>query len=347
MPRLYHLVRRQCWLSVALALLAGCNGQPVYRVIDPEPLVELAEPGPDDGSYYEPGQILEIATNLLLFQRHDGGWAGDRNPLRELSLTESYILIPEKTRPDASLAHGNTATQIEYLAHVYLQTGDVRYRDGALRGLEFVLKSQYDNGGWPRTPGQTESAYHGAITLEDDVMPGVLAFLTRVAEGQIPFGFIAREERERMAEAVRRGHQLLLRLQIRQDDERTGWAARYHPETLQPATDSAWIDTPVSLAVADYLMGVRRPTPGMITSLQGLHQWLERAAIRGSCVNVAELAAESLPDALEARDGVYQGDYWQAGYALAAKVPKDSTPGLWPRSFLDERYPAWLERHSL
>ena len=40
--------------------------------------------------------------------------------------------------------------QMIYLARLYRQTNDVRYRDAFRLAVEYLLNGQYENGGWPQ-----------------------------------------------------------------------------------------------------------------------------------------------------------------------------------------------------
>mgnify|MGYP003341767183 CR=1 FL=1 len=141
---------------------------------------------------YRPGQVREIADNVLLYQRADGGWPCNLDPTRILEEKERRAIAAEKGKRDASFDNRNSYTQTEYLARAFGRTGDERCRDGCRRGLEYILAAQYDNGGFPHSwpkPG----GYYPHVTIVDDVMVGVLATLRRAAAGAEPFGFLDRK----------------------------------------------------------------------------------------------------------------------------------------------------------
>ena len=39
---------------------------------------------------------------------------------------------------------------MRYLARVYNGTGYERFKESFLRGIDYLLEAQYDNGGWPQ-----------------------------------------------------------------------------------------------------------------------------------------------------------------------------------------------------
>ena len=56
-----------------------------------------------DYARYQPQQITEIADNLLLYQRDNGGWIENRDPARILDATEKAALVAEKAEATRQL----------------------------------------------------------------------------------------------------------------------------------------------------------------------------------------------------------------------------------------------------
>ena len=80
------------------------------------------------------GDVRGIADHILLYQRANGGWRENEDPLRILSEGEKTQIAADRARTDTSFDNRNTWPQIEYLAGAYRITGDIRYRDACLRG---------------------------------------------------------------------------------------------------------------------------------------------------------------------------------------------------------------------
>ena len=94
--------------------------------------------------------VMQIADNLLRYQRKDGGWQENQDPLRILDEAEQERIISQNDTTGGSFDNRNIYTQVDYLASAYALTGDARYRDASLRGLEFILSQQIPGcGGWP------------------------------------------------------------------------------------------------------------------------------------------------------------------------------------------------------
>ena len=142
-----------------------------------------------DYARYRPQQVTEIADNLLLYQRANGGWIENRDPARILDATEKAALVTEKAQARGSFDNRNIYSQIEYLAAAFNRSANVAYRDAAARGLDYALAQQIAGcGGWPHTVPGTAS-YHGYITIADEVTSGLLRLLRKISTGAAPFGY--------------------------------------------------------------------------------------------------------------------------------------------------------------
>ncbi|MBW7864337.1 MAG: pectate lyase [Candidatus Hydrogenedens sp.] len=323
---------------------------------------------------YAAEQVREIAENVLLYQRSNGGWPPNRDPLRVLSGEEKAQLLAEKDKRDTSFDNRTTYTQVEYLAGAHNQTGDPLFLDGCLRGLEFILNAQYENGGFPHSWPDSGN-YRPHITFMDDVMTGTLATLRRAAAGAAPFGFLDKALRERAADAVRRGDALILRLQQTQNGEPAVWAGQYDRETLQPVMARTFelpsLVSAESVNVVRYLMSIEPPTPEIVRAVNGAVKWFGRSAIRG--LRIERVPAETVryehhtsdsdvravedPDApriwarfyeldtnrpfMANRDGVKV-------YSLAEVDRERRTGYAWyggaPEALLSKEYPAWVAK---
>ena len=115
---------------------------------------------------YEVGQYRQIADNILAYQNEDGGWPKNLDMRARLN-PDSVVLALKPHSRRSTLDNNATYTQIEYLAEAYTATGDERYRDGARRGIEYMLATQYPNGGWRGWDAD-------ALTFNDGVMYGAL-----------------------------------------------------------------------------------------------------------------------------------------------------------------------------
>jgi len=331
-----------------------------------------------DYARYQPQQVTEIADNLLLYQRDNGGWIENRDPARILDATEKAALVAEKAEGRGSFDNRNIYSQIEYLAAAFGKTGKAAYRDAAARGLHYALAQQIAScGGWPHTVPGTAN-YHGYITIADEVTSGLLRLLRKISAGADPFGYLDAATRARANTALDRGDECVLKLQIEQGGRLTGWAGQYDPKTLRPAMGRAFelpsIVSQETVEMLRYLMSVEKPSAAQVKSIESAVEWLRRSQIGG-----VRLEKVMLEKAVQYQYHVATFDYrlvadanapplWARFYDLKDNsivlANRDSVRvknfsevhperrsgyswfGTWPAALLNEEYPAWRVRHS-
>ena len=325
-----------------------------------------------DAPLYDIADTVAIADNILLYQRDSGGWPENKHPQRVLTPAEIATITANKAQADASFDNRNIYPQITYLMCAYEQTGNEHYRSAALKGLRFTLDVQYANGGWPHSPGRADRPYGDYITFADEVMPGVLGFLRRVADALPPFSDIPALLRQQAAAAVAKGDALVLDLQVVTQSKRSIWAGQYHPQTLAPMAARSYelpaLQTWESVAVVEYLMSIPNPTPEMIAAVDSAVAWFTVNRIPG--VRIEEFAIDPVRftyhtarvDRKLVADATAPG-LWARFYDLKTSEPfftnRDGTRvealadvalerrsgydwyGIWPAQLVREAYPQW------
>lgn len=365
--------------SVALLLLAALPG-----IAWPAEQSPAALNGFDDAIHhwrnvhgdkyprYAPAQVAQIADNLLLYQRADGGWIQNQDPARILDAAERAHFAKESRKTGGSFDNRNIYTQVDYLAAAYAATGDARYRDASLRGMEFILAHQDPKcGGWPHTV-PTSQRYHPYITIADDVTSGVLTTLRRASTDTHRFSFMDTSLRKRIAQAIERGDACLLRLQVRQDGKLAGWAGQYDDATLQPAQGRNFelpsIVAQESVSVVRYLMSIPDPSPAIVAAVDGAVDWFGRVEIAGWKIETFDAPLEhyqyhaSNKDRRLVRDPAASA-LWARFYDLKdnsvvlatreskrvasySEIPRERRTGYewygpWPQPLLELEYPKW------
>ena len=66
-------------------------------------------------------------------------------------LTEQEYAKARNAKEDvnqSTIDNNATTTEIQYLARLYQATQKEKYKEGVLKGIQYLLKAQYDNGGW-------------------------------------------------------------------------------------------------------------------------------------------------------------------------------------------------------
>lgn len=373
-------------VSVAAALmlftchplaLADSKNEPISLAAFSDGIKHWQDRHGTDYARYQPQHITEIAENLLLYQRDNGGWIENRDPARILGAKEKATLVAEKSQATGSFDNRNIYSQIEYLAAAFGQTRKAAYRDAAARGLDYALTQQIANcGGWPHTVPGT-SSYHRYITIADEVTSGLLRLLRKVSAGADPFSYVDAATRARAKAALDRGDECVLKLQVVQNGQRTGWAGQYDPETLRPAQGRTFelpsIVSQETVEMLRYLMSVQQPSAAQISAIESAVIWLHHSQING-----VRLEKVTLTEPVQYQYHVATFDYrlvddanasplWARFYDLEDNsivlANRDSVRvkdfseihperrsgyawfGTWPAALLNEEYPAWRAHH--
>lgn len=325
---------------------------------------------------YLPEDVAKIADNILRYQRVDGGWIENQDPARILDDAEKTRFDAEARKSGGSFDNRNIYTQLDYLATAYAITGDVRYRDGSLKGLQFTLAQQILScGGWPHTVPATQP-YHPHITIADDVTAGVLGTLRKVVSDARRYAFVDAALRTRVRSAINAGDACLLRLQVRQGDTLAGWTGQYDAQTLAPAQGRKFelpsITGQETVGVVRYLMSIPDPSPDVVKAVDGAVAWLRRVEITGWRIETFEAPAEQFQYHSTTKDRRLVADptasgLWARFYDLkdnsAVLATRDSRRvaryediprerrtgyewyGSWPERLLSKEYPQWKASH--
>ncbi|MHC4544693.1 MAG: pectate lyase [Planctomycetota bacterium] len=236
------------------------------------------------GEFYTGDEAIRIADNVLLYQRSTGGWAKGIDMARVLSDGDKAHLRSSKNRQDSILDNGATHTQIRYLAKVYDTTRLERFKRGFLKGVDYLFRAQYDNGGWPQSY-PNPSGYSRYITFNDHAMIGAMSVLRDIAEKKPGYTFVDEGLRERSEKAVQKGIECILKCQIIVDGERTAWCQQHDEKTFAPRPARTYEKISIcggeSVGVIKFLMSIDNPTPQIIEAIQSAVAWFDRVKLTG------------------------------------------------------------------
>jgi len=186
-----------------------------------------------DEYYYRAAE--KAAGALMAAQLESGGWNYVYDTAGEPSLREWYATVGRNAWRLEEFQHywGNatfddagTAEAAKFFLRLYLEKHDARYKGPLDKAIEFVLRSQYPNGGWPQRfplthgmlkPGNPD--YTSYITFNDDVAAENVEFLT-MCYGTLGEG--------RLLEPIRRAMNAFVVMQ--QPKPQPGWALQYTPD---------------------------------------------------------------------------------------------------------------------
>lgn len=226
---------------------------------------------------YAPEQYKEIADNFIAYQNPDGGWPKNIDWLAVLPADSVLSTLKPRDRK-STLDNQNTYPQVDYLAQVYLLTRKSKYKNAAIKGLNYLLKTQKKNGGW-RGWGVD------AITYNDNVTTGVLDLFLRITQGDIHYAWLDESLKKRVYWAWLKGLDVILRTQYVQDGVKTVWGQQHDNETLLPVKARTFelpsLVSGESCAILRLLMDIRHPDAQVVEAVKAGVAWLEKSAIRG------------------------------------------------------------------
>ncbi len=240
---------------------------------------------------FDPGQPTEwykteegrrIADIVLSFQTPSGGWSKrtdmskrPRQPGEHFGHEFSYV---------PTFDNSATTTQIEVLAKAYTATGDIRYLEAYVRGVELILEAQYPNGGWPQN-FPLRGGYHDYITYNDQVMENNMTVLHRVSLGQAPFEQAPEDLQTEAAASLDRALEAALATQIEVNRKPTLWGGQHHPRTLEPMKARAYemvaLATAESVSLLDFMMDLDDPSAEVQNAIHSAMEWYQNNVITG------------------------------------------------------------------
>lgn len=325
---------------------------------------------------YKTTQIRKIADNILLYQQPNGGWPKNYDMLAILTPEQKDILSEKKDSDNTTFDNGATHSQIAYLAHAYTLTHDPRYKKAAIRGIGFIIKAQYPNGGWPQFYPDT-SGYRKYITYNDDAMTGVMTVLLHIVKNEPYYSFIDPVTRQRVRKAFWKGVDCILNTQIREHGRLTAWCQQNDNVTLKPVGARTFelpgIASEESTQIVKLLMSIDHPNQRIIHSVKSAVQWFRDSEIDGIKVKTIASTPEVYKFHATDSDKVVVKDptappIWARYYEIGTnrpffanrngeKVYKFSEVarerrtgygwyGYWPEPILKKWYPKWTKKIS-
>jgi PelA/Pel-15E family pectate lyase len=266
-----------CLFAAAIAVGAQAEKKPLKPISWGRCLGQRPE-------FYAGDEAVRIADNVLLYQRNTGGWQKGVDMARVLSEKDKAQLRKDKNRNDSILDNGATHTQMRYLVRVYDATRLERFKKAFLKAVDYLLRAQYDNGGWPqRYPNP--SGYSRYITFNDNAMIGAMTVLRDIAERKPGYAFVDEQHRRKAEKAVQKGIECILKCQIIVDDRRTAWCQQHDEKTLEPRPARIYEKVSncagESIGVVKFLMSIDKPTEKVIQAVQGAVAWFDRVKLSG------------------------------------------------------------------
>lgn len=248
---------------------------------------ELAQS--EDVNLFASKEVVPVADNVLLLQKDIGGWPKNKQP-QKLTENEKVQLARKKgENVGATIDNGATTLEMTFLSKVYLQHKNDRFRTGFLKGLEYLLEAQYDNGGWPQFY-PLRKGYYTHITYNDDAMFNVMTLLKDVNDTEV-YSHLNIPKKIKLAakEAFQKGIVCIIKTQYIQNGTLTAWCAQHDEHTFAPAKARAYelpsLSGKESAKIVLLLMSIEQPSPEVVKAISSTKDWFENTKIDGIRVN--------------------------------------------------------------
>ncbi|MDQ0232013.1 pectate lyase [Metabacillus malikii] len=241
--------------------------------------------------YYTGNKEADIkqADALLSWQMEHGGWYKN--------MEDKYTRPWDGKEPKSEMYtpdHGElgvidnnaTTNELLFLALMYKETGDNRYKESVIKGVDYLLEAQYETGGWPQVY-PARGNYSDYVTYNDNAMVRVMNVLTMISEKRYPFNTdIATDELiSDISKSLDSGLDYILKSQIKVDGELTAWCAQHDPTTYEPKEARSYehpsISGSESVGIVQYLMALPNQTAEVEAAINGALTWFEDAKVEG------------------------------------------------------------------
>lgn len=231
----------------------------------------------------------ELAEKMLVYQLSNGAWPkqldGGFVVKYEMPLDEALMAkIKATTFKHATIDNKATTREITALVKAFKATSNKTYLTAAEKGLDYLFKAQYANGGWPQYYPDN-SSYRAEITYNDDAMINVMNIMLNIVTQANDFDVVNKAYISKAEDAVKRGLDCILKTQVVQNGKLTIWAAQYDQNILKPAKarnfEPASFSTAESVSIVKFLMRLKNPPVEVKNAISNAITWLDATKIVG------------------------------------------------------------------
>jgi pectinesterase len=240
----------------------------------------------NDQKWYASEEAAQVAENVLLYQKNIGGWPKNIQMQQSLSDVDKQKLVELKSEPiECTIDNGATCQEMLFLSKIYSKNPDTRYKMAFLKGLNYLLTAQYDNGGWPQFYPLIKG-YYTHITYNDDAMVNVLELFKELKNKTNVYSISPSPEiLEKVNSAFNKGIDCILKTQYKQNGELTAWCAQHDEVSLLPAKARAYelpsLSGKESAKITLLLMSIENPSQEIIDAVEAAVRWFEKTKIEG------------------------------------------------------------------
>lgn len=240
---------------------------------------------------YPATAIEAIANNILLYQKDNGGWPKNYDMQAILTKEQKDSLANARWETNTTFDNGATYPQIVYLAKANSRFPNPAYQKAVIRGLDFILTAQYNNGGWPQYY-PLEKNYSRHITFNDGAMMGIMKLLKGIADSKPEYAFIETGKKQKLVKAYQKGIDCILKMQINDGGKPTAWCQQHDERTLEPAWARKFEPPSIcngeSSEIVLFLMSISHPSAAVIQSIKDAVAWFESSKITDTRVETID-----------------------------------------------------------
>ncbi|MBK7097843.1 MAG: pectate lyase [Sphingobacteriales bacterium] len=278
---------------------------------------------------YLPTDVINIANNILLYQKNNGGWPKNYDVFAILTNGQKDSLMAAKNILNTTFDNGTTYTHIHALAIAYSVGKDEKHKTAAINGLQFILDAQYNNGGWPQYY-PLKKDYSREITFNDGNFEGILKLLKSINDNDTLYSFIDENLYKKLEKVYYKGIDCILKTQIIDNGKLTAWAQQYNEETLQPVWarkfEPPGICNGESTGIVLLLMSIKNPNEKIIRAIQCAVKWFEASKILNTRVETIKADSLTTPYRKSTTDRVVVIDstappIWARYYEISTQRP--------------------------
>ncbi len=281
-------------------------------------------------------RAIIVADNILAWQTESGGWNKNID-FSTVMWEPGMVKGASNTTGIEGGTFDNDASldEMRFLAKVYQATNLEKYKDGFMRGLDWMLKAQYATGGWPQYY-PLRGGYWDLVTFNDNAMVRILTFIKELLARPSVYDFIPAEYFVRLEKAFDKGIDYIIKCQIKINGQLTAWCQQHNPFNYEPQTGRIYEHPSVtgseSVGVVKLLMSLPNPSAEIREAILGALEWFELSRLPdGRWARFYQLGT-NIP-IFSGRNGIIRyfvndiEEERQTGYAWY---------GNWPSSLLDQ-----------
>jgi PelA/Pel-15E family pectate lyase len=278
--------------------------------------------------WWSSAEAIRIAENVMLYQKNIGGWPKNINMQLVLTQAQKNTLIAAKPgNADCTIDNSACYYELMYLSNLYKAITDstmkAKVETSFLNGIQYLLKMQYANGGWPQFY-PLKGGYSNHITYNDDAMVRTMTTLKHIYLRDSEYSIKANDDIVNSAKAAfNKGVECIVKTQYNQNNRLTVWCAQHHYSTLIPVMarsyELASLSGAESSGIINLLMGLENPSKVVRRAIHSAVAWYDESRIKGQ-----RLESFTNSDGLADKRIVYDSkaaDMWGRFYTLTTNTP--------------------------